>query len=234
MHVAAAARAWGSWMTLVTDEPTSTDETPGAPTFAPRVLLVEDHPAVRAGIRLQLEARGLEIVGEAADGGEALTMIRQAAPSVVMADLRMPGIDGMQLVELIRDERLDVAVVLLSAVTEAHLVQRALDLGARGYVSKDAPIETIVAAVNAVAAGGRYVDPMLLASMLDTPSETLSVRELEVLQQAANGMQNKVIAMELGISEETVKTHLSNVMRKLDSASRTQAVAAGLRRALII
>lgn len=221
-------------MTLVTDEPTSTDEEPGSSTFAPRVLLVEDHPAVRAGIRLQLEARGLEIVGEAADGGEALTMIRQTAPSVVMADLRMPGIDGMQLVELIRDERLDVAVVLLSAVTEAHLVQRALDLGAKGYVSKDAPIETIVAAINAVAAGGRYVDPMLLASMLDAPSETLSVRELEVLQQAANGMQNKVIAMELGISEETVKTHLSNVMRKLDSASRTQAVAAGLRRALII
>lgn len=198
-----------------------------------RVLLVDDHPAVRAGIRLQLESRGVIVVGEAADGGEALTMIRQTAPSVVVADIRMPGIDGMQLIELVRDEQLDVAIVLLSAVTEAHLVQRALDLGASGYVGKAATFETIVAAITAVAAGGRYVDPMLLASLLDAPGETLTARELEVLQHTANGKQNKLIAIELGIGEETVKTHLSNIMRKLDAESRTEAVAAGLRMALV-
>lgn len=206
----------------------------GAMSSELRVLLVEDHPVVRAGIRLQLEARGVDIVGEAADGDEALTLIRRTSPSIVLADMRMPGIDGLRLVELVREEQLDVAIVLLSAVTEANLVQRALDLGASGYVSKDAAIDTVVAAINAVAAGGRYVDPMLLASLLVSPRETLSVREREVLQHAANGMQNKVIALELGIGEETVKTHLSSVMRKLDSASRTEAVASGLRRALIL
>lgn len=220
-------------MTVMQDGTAPSTDTEGGARVAPTILLVEDHPAVRTGIRLQLESHGLAVVGEAADGGEALAMIRQHAPSVVVADLRMPGVDGMQLVERVRDEALDVSVVLLSAVTEAHFVQRALDLGASGYVSKDAPIETIVTAIDVVASGGRYVDPLLLASVLESSNEQLSPRELEVLQQAANGMQNKLIALELDISEETVKTHLSNVMRKLEAASRTEAVAAGLRRALI-
>lgn len=199
-----------------------------------QVLLVDDHPAIRAGIRIQLEEQGLLVVGEAGDGAEALELIRRTTPTVVLADLRMPGVDGLQLIELARGERLDVAFVLLSAATEAHLVQRALDLGARGYVGKDATIDTIVSAIRVCGSGGRYVDPMLIASVMAPASDGLTDRELEILQHAANGKQNKVIAHELGIGEETVKTHLSSVMRKLDAVSRTEAVAEGIRRALIL
>lgn len=198
------------------------------------VLIADDHPAVRDGIRLRLELDDrLSVVGDAADGREALELIREHRPQVVIADLRMPVLDGLQLLHAVNDESLPTRVILLSAHTEAHLVQQALDLGAFGYIGKDSALEMVVDAVCAVAIGNRYIDPTLLAGLLETSEQRLTAREREVLQLAANGMQNKVIAIELKVGEETIKSHVSNVMRKLNANSRTQAVASALRQSLI-
>jgi DNA-binding NarL/FixJ family response regulator len=207
------------------------DHAPQPPT---RVLLADDHPALRAGIRLRLEANdGFQVVGEASDGAAAIHEIVRAAPHVALVDLRMPGIDGLELTRICVRDHPGTRVVLLSALTEAQLVQRALDAGAWGYVAKQSSLDVVVDAVVTVAGGGRYVDPSLLAGVFGGSADQLTDREREVLQMAANGFQNKVIANELGLGEETVKTHLSNVMRKLDAASRTEAVAAALRRSII-
>lgn len=201
---------------------------------ATTVLLADDHPAMRDGIRLRLELDpDIRVVAEAANGTEALELIRGHDPDIALIDLRMPGLDGLGLVAAVRAAELPTRVVLLSALTEAHLVQRALDSGAYGYVGKDSPMEVIVDAVHSVARGSRYIDPTLLAGVLEPSGDRLTDRERQVLQLAANGQQNKVIAQELGLSEETVKSHLSNVMRKLGAQSRTEAVAAALRRSLI-
>jgi DNA-binding NarL/FixJ family response regulator len=199
------------------------------------VLLADDHPALRAGIRLRLEAdAGFEVVEEASDGAAAIDGIARTDPQVALVDLRMPGIDGLELARIVTRDHPATRVVLLSALTEAQLVQRALDAGAWGYVAKESSLDVVVDAITTVAAGGRYFDPSLLAGLFTTTSgDRLTDREREVLQMAANGHQNKVIASALGLGEETVKTHLSSVMRKLDAASRTEAVAAALRRSII-
>lgn len=200
----------------------------------PRVVLADDHPALRAGIRARLEIdESAVVVGEASDGERALDLVQQLRPDVALLDLRMPGLDGIEVATRIRMQGLPTHVVLLTALTDTELVQHALDVGVRGYVDKGSHLDVMVAAVRAVAAGERYVDPSLLAGFVASSGETLSRRELQVLQLAANGLQNKTIAAELDLSEETVKSHLRNVMRKLDVQSRTGAVATAFRRSLI-
>lgn len=198
------------------------------------VLLADDHPAMRDGLRLRL---GLDptirVVAEASDGAQALELIRSHTPDIALVDLRMPGLDGMALVAAVREANVPTRMVLVSALTEGHLVQRALDVGAYGYVGKDSPMDVIVDAIHSVSRGARYIDPTLLAVVLEPGGDRLTEREREVLQLAADGKQNKVIAQTLGLSEETIKSHLSNVMRKLGAQSRTEAVAAALRRSLI-
>ena len=200
----------------------------------PRVVLADDHPALLSGIRLHLERAGLAtVVGKITNGAETLPQIRALRPDIALVDVRMQGMDGLELVRTVATEQSFTRVILLSALSEAHLVQRALTAGAFGYVSKEAPVDVLCAAVASVAAGSRFVDPTLLAGVLGPDGELLTEREREVLQLVADGMQNKGIALRLGVSEETVKTHLSNVMRKLGAASRTEAVASALRRAII-
>jgi two-component system nitrate/nitrite response regulator NarL len=206
----------------------------GEPRAPLRLLLVDDHPALRAGIRLQLES-GLvaTVVGEASDGSSALAEIERLRPDVALVDLRMPGMDGLDLTRTVVRDELGTRIVLLSALTEPHLVRSALDAGAWGYVGKEAPLDVICDAIAAVGTGTRYIDPTLLAALVGPTANQLTPREREVLQLAADGHQNKVIALELGLGDETVKTHLSTIMRKLDAASRTEAVAFALRRSII-
>ena len=195
------------------------------------VVLADDHPAIRAGLRMQLERiPGVQVLAEAQDGDEAVTAIEEHRPDVAVVDLRMPGKDGIEIAAAVGD---DTRVVLLSATTDSQVVQRALEAGAAGYVDKESGLDIIEAAVREVARGRRYVDPSLVAGLLDSAGERLSEREIQVLQLAGNGMQNKTIAAQLALSEETVKSHISNIMRKLDAHSRTEAVAAALRRSLI-
>lgn len=201
----------------------------------PRVLLADDHPALRTGIRARLEIDAVAVVvAEAGDGVHALELVQEHQPDLALLDLRMPGLDGVEVAEQILRRRLPTRVVLLTALTDVELIQHALEVGVRGYVDKGSHLDVMVAAVQAVAAGQRFVDPSLLASFVaGAARESLSQRELQVLQLTANGMQNKTIALELDLSEETVKSHLRNVMRKLDVQSRTGAVTAAFRRSLI-
>jgi DNA-binding NarL/FixJ family response regulator len=196
------------------------------------IVLADDHPAIRMGVRMRLEQESdLQVVAEARDGREAVHMIQSIHPDVAVLDLRMPELDGIEVTTQVVGNH--TRVVLLSAASDSHLIQRALDAGASGYVDKESPIDVVVQAVHAVAAGRSFIDPSLVASLLHGGDARLSPRELEVLQLAADGMQNRAIAGELALSEETVKSHVSNVIRKLDASSRTQAVAEALRRSLI-
>jgi DNA-binding NarL/FixJ family response regulator len=200
----------------------------------PRVVIADDHPAMRYGIRLRLELdAGATVVGEADNGVLALQLLHDLRPDIAVVDMRMPGLDGIEVATRARREGLSTRVIVLTALADTALVQRALAAGVRGYVDKLSPTEVLVRAIEAVMAGDRFVDPKLLANVVDLDREQLSARELEVLQLAANGMQNKVIALELDLSEETVKSHLRNVLRKLGASSRTEAVAAAMRRSII-
>lgn len=186
------------------------------------------------GLKLQLErAAGVEVVGEGSDGSQALELIRMLQPDVAVLDLRMPGLDGIEVAVRASTVSSATRVVIFSSAAEPHVVQRALDAGVVGYVHKESPIEQVITAVRAAAVGGRYVDPNLVAALLGLTGDRLSERELEVLQLAADGNQNRGIAQKLHLSEETVKSHISNVIRKLGANSRTEAVASALRRSLI-
>lgn len=199
---------------------------------ATTVVLADDHPAIRMGVRMRLEREpGVTIIGEAADGPEAIELIRQLHPDVAIVDLRMPSSDGIDVTSAVVGNH--TKVVLLSAVGDAHLVQQALDAGATGYVDKESPLDVLVSAVQSAARGRSFVDPSLVAGLLDPTDRRLSPREREVLQLAADGLQNRAIAAKLHLSEETVKSHVSSVIRKLDASSRTQAVAEALRRSII-
>lgn len=196
------------------------------------VLLADDHSATRLGVRLRLEEDpDLHVVAECADGEDAARTIRRVRPDVAVLDLNMPGLDGLEVIASVGD--CPTRFVLLTGWSDPVVVQRALDAGADGFVDKVSPIEVVVSAVRVVANGGRYIDPTLVAAVLEAVSDRLSGREVEVLQLAADGRQNKEIASSLGLSGETVKSHISNILRKLGAHSRTEAVATALRRSLI-
>lgn len=200
---------------------------------APSVVLADDHPALREGIRLRLELDGVGVVvAEAEDGVEALAAVRTHYPQVAVLDVNMPLLDGVSITRQLRLEDSPTRVILYTAVTDPVIIQHALAAGAHGFVDKLSSLDVLIAAIDATIAGERFVDPRLIANLL-TDDDHLSPRELQVLQLAADGMQNKAIALRLGVGDETVKSHLSNVMRKLHADSRTGAVATGLRRSLI-
>jgi DNA-binding NarL/FixJ family response regulator len=196
------------------------------------VVLADDHSATRLGTRLRLEQEpGVRVVAECSDGVEAASTIRELRPDVAVVDMNMPGLDGLEVIAAVGE--CPTRFVLLTAWSDPVVVQRALDAGAYGFVDKVSPLDVLASAVQVVSQGRRYIDPSLIAGVLDVASDRLSEREVEVLQMAAGGSQNKEIAARLGLSEETVKSHVSNVIRKLGATSRTEAVANALRRALI-
>lgn len=200
----------------------------------PTCVLADDHPAIRTGLRLRLEGDGVvRVVGEADDGVQALELIRSERPTIALVDLRMPRVDGMQVLAAARSEHLATRIVLVTALAERHLVEKAIAAGADGYVSKDSPLDVVVQAVETVTQGRTFIDPQLTHMLLSPDTERLSAREMQVLTLLGQGMQNKVIAAELGISEETVKTYVTNIMRKLGASSRTEAVVSAIRSSLI-
>ena len=196
------------------------------------VLLADDHAATRLGVKLRLEDDPtMRVVAECVNGVEAAGEIRRLRPDIAVLDLNMPGLDGLEVIAAVAD--CPTRFVLLTGWSDPVVVRRAIDAGADGFVDKVSPLEVVVNAVRVVAGGGRFIDPTLVASVLEAVSDRLSQRELEVLQLAADGRQNKEIASSLGLSDETVKSHISNVIRKLGAHSRTEAVATALRRSLI-
>jgi DNA-binding NarL/FixJ family response regulator len=193
-----------------------------------RVLLVDDHQLVRAGLASLIEAAdGLDVVGEAADGAEALEVAARTRPDVVLMDLSMPTMDGVASTRALLSWQADLAVVVLTSFVDQGRVADALAAGAVGYLLKDSDPRDLIAGIRAAAAGHAPLDPRVTRSLLPSapraPADALSDRERQVLRLVAKGMANKQIGRALGISEHTVKVHLGNVFRHIGVGDRTSA-----------
>jgi DNA-binding NarL/FixJ family response regulator len=207
------------------------------------VLIADDHPIVRDGLRGILSAEpppgeeGFAVLGEAADGAEAITLAERLRPAVVLMDLRMPGTDGVTAISELARLRNPARVLVLTTYDTDSDVLPAIEAGATGYLLKDAPREELFRAVRAAARGQAVLSPAvagrLLGRMREPAREPLSQRELEVLTLVARGSTNKETAKKLFISEATVKTHLIHVYAKLGVKDRAAAVAVGFERGLL-
>jgi len=200
------------------------------------VLIADDHEVVREGLRLSLlRSPHIRIVGEAPDGETAVALAERRRPDVVIMDLRMPGMDGIEATEEVLRRVPDTAVIVFTAYSERALLTRSLESGARGYILKEAPHETLLRAIEKVAAGETFVDPALMPNLVQgrDGGEILTQREREILQLLADGMSNADVAQRLFISQETVKSHVRHILVKLEADTRTQAVAIALREAMI-
>ncbi len=207
--------------------------------MAIRVVIADDHSVVRQGLRMFLALdRELEVVGEAANGAEALERARQLRPNVVLMDLIMPVMDGIAATTAIRRELPETEVVALTSVLEDASVVGAVRAGAIGYLLKDTQGDELCRAIKAAAAGQVQLAPQAAARLMrevrapDSP-ETLTERETDVLRLLAQGQANKEIARALGIGEQTVKTHVSSILAKLGVQSRTQAALHAARIGLV-
>jgi two-component system invasion response regulator UvrY len=206
-----------------------------------RVLLVDDHTVVRTGFRLLLETvSDVRVVAEADSGEAACVRFDEATPDVVVLDLSMPGMGGLETIRRLRARNKDVRTLALSAHDDAMHARRALRQGALGFLSKRTAPETLLEAVRMVAAGQRYIDPKLaqeiaLAEVGGTPSpvESLSEREFEVFLRLANGAAVPQIASELNLSASTVGTHLYNIKQKLQAGNQAELTLIALRAGLI-
>jgi DNA-binding NarL/FixJ family response regulator len=204
-----------------------------------RILLVDDHTVVRKGLRTFLSFDSeLEVVGEAADGAQALTLARELTPDVVLMDLLMPGMDGIAATAAIRRALPETEVLALTSVLEDASVVGAVRAGAIGYLLKDTQAEALCQAIKAAAAGQVQLTPKAAARLMQaisTPEspEALTERETEVLRLLAQGQSNKQIAHSLHNTEQTIKTHVSRILSKLGVQSRTQATLYAIRIGLV-
>jgi DNA-binding NarL/FixJ family response regulator len=192
------------------------------------VLVVDDHQLVRAGIITLLDAAAdMQVVGEAADGQQALEVAREVGPSVALMDLSMPGLDGVEATRLLLAEQPDIRIVALTSFSDRQRVGAVLSAGAVGYLLKDSRPDELLAAIRAAAAGHAPLDPRVAGALLPGrqkgAANQLSERELQVLRLAAAGLANKQIARRLGISESTVKVHVGSVFRRIGVRDRTSA-----------
>jgi NarL family two-component system response regulator LiaR len=201
------------------------------------VVLVDDHRVVTHSLRLYLESfPDLRIAGIAATGEELLHRVDEWQPQVVLVDLLMPGgIDGLETTRRILQRKPEVRVVALTASTDEARMMGVLRAGAAGYVRKDADPETLLAAVRAVAKGKTYIDPAIGHQLIESAASgvALTTREVEVLRHVVLGLSNKEIAGALAVGEETVKTHVGNVLAKLQVENRAQAIVQAIKRGLV-
>ena len=208
--------------------------------MAIRVVLADDHAVVRKGVRELLEDEpNIEVVGEASDGQQAVELAVALQPDVVVMDVAMPELSGVEATKRIRSLAPTVRILALTAYDDEPYIFGLLDAGATGYVLKTAESREIVRAVRAAAAGQAVLDPKVATRVVArarqpaAPAEALTERELTILRLAARGLTNKQIGAELDISDRTVQNHLANIYAKLLVASRTEAVTVALQRGLI-
>jgi len=211
-----------------------------------RVLIVDDHDLFRTGLRNLLEEQGVQVVGEAATGGEAVRSVQELAPDVVVMDLNMPGMGGVDATRHIAGVSPLTRVVVLTISDQDADVMDAILAGACGYLLKDSSIQDLMAGIQAAYRGESLISPMIAAKVLqrvratsaqpeiaDTIRSELSAREIEVLKLIANGKDNAVIAGELHISPKTVKNHISNILMKLQIDNRIQAAVYAVRSGIV-
>ena len=207
-----------------------------------RVLIADDHAVVREGLRAFLALQDdVEVVGEAADGEEAVRAVARLEPDVALVDLVMPRVDGIQAIGRIRTERPDTRVIVLTSFVDEDKMLPAVRAGAVGYLLKDVAPQELVSAIRTVHAGGTLLHPTVVEELVREVSRDgaaaapnpLTAREREVLTLIARGRANKAIAFELGVAEKTVKTHVSNILGKLNLTDRTQAALYAVREGLV-
>ena len=213
-----------------------------------RVLLVDDHPLVRDGIASLLRARGLEVVGEASDGLEALYKARLLRPDVILMDIRMPGLNGLEATRLIKTELPEIKIVMLTVSDEDQDLFEAIKSGAEGYLLKSMHADEFFTLLESIERGEIPIPPSMASRILNefvrhgrrssppdnaSDRESLTERETEVLQLVVQGFSNREIANTLTISENTVKFHLKNILAKLHARNRAEAVAYALQTGLV-
>jgi DNA-binding NarL/FixJ family response regulator len=200
-----------------------------------KILIVDDHPIMRVGIAALISSsKEMECVGQAGTGEEAIQQHDALKPDVTLMDLRLPGISGVETIRRIRQTSPDARIIVLTTYEGDEDIHQAMEAGASGYLVKGLPQEMLVNAVRRVHAGGRYLPPpMSQALAARTPDSNLSTRERQVLALVAKGNSNKEIAVALGITEATVKCHVSVILMRLNASDRTQAVVTALQRGLI-
>jgi DNA-binding NarL/FixJ family response regulator len=200
-------------------------------------VVADDHPAVLEAVAEFLVQGGIEVIARARDGEEALEKIEQRKPQVALVDVRMPKLGGIELTRRVQRSTPETSILLYTGYGDRALLTEALDAGVRGFVLKEAPMDDLLRAVQSVASGGTYVDPVLAgtlaASSIGNKLPELTQRERDVLRLLADGLATEEIGKRLYISAETVRTHVRKAMDKLDADTRTQAVARALRDRLI-
>ena len=207
------------------------------------VVIVDDHKIVREGIRQLLEFDGkIKVIGEAGNGLECLDLLKNDIPDVLLLDINMPGMNGLEVLQNIRKNRIDVKVIILTVHNETEYLLRAVDLNVDGYILKDSESEVLKNAIYSVCNGEKYVQPELIPTLnskminrnIDKEKiNSLTKREIEVLIAISSGLLNKEIAINLGISERTVKNHISNIFKKIDVADRTQAAVFAIKNDIV-
>jgi DNA-binding NarL/FixJ family response regulator len=208
-----------------------------------RILIVDDHPVVREGIGSMLKKEAdFKVIGEASNGLEAVERARELAPDVVLMDLRMPEMDGVEAIIKIKAERPEVKFIILTTYSDDEYIFKGIAAGARAYLLKDAPRDELFKAIRMVSRGESLIQPVVASRVLDklaelsrkTPAgDTLSDREIEVLRLMAGGESNKDIADQLSITQSTVKTHITSIFQKLNVTTRTEAVTNALKKGII-
>ncbi|MEW6034229.1 MAG: response regulator transcription factor [Chloroflexota bacterium] len=214
-----------------------------------RILVVDDHPVVREGLRTMLSGEaGFQIVGEAGNGEEAIEKAQQLEPDVMLVDIRMPGMNGIEVTRRIKSERPTTAVIVLTMYDSEMYVVEAIRAGAAGYLVKDSSRDLLCHSIRAVVNGGTMVRSGLLRQAVQlllntprhvpreagsTPTERFTARELDVLRLVAQGLSNRPIARELNLAEVTVKKHVQNIIGKLGASDRTHAAIVAVRLGLV-
>ena len=199
-----------------------------------KLVVIDDHEALRGGLEVLLEQNGFEVVGAAGNVASGLDLVEHAEPEVALADIRLPDGSGIDLTRDLLTRHPDLAVVLYTGDADADLLYEGLDSGARGYALKAGSMDELLAALRQVAAGGSYVDPrldrILLSPRATSHVPQLSPREREIMHLMAEGMTAEAIAAKIAVSVETVRTHVRNVIRKLQARNRVHAIAIALER----
>jgi two-component system, NarL family, response regulator len=200
-----------------------------------RILVADDHPVVQAGLTSMLNSNdGIEVVGSASSGTEALKILEQKRPDILLLDLRMPGMNGIETLTAMQKMNTTTRAIVLTSFETDENIYRAVRAGAQGYLLKDAPQEQMLEAIVSVHAGKRFIPKEIAARLADRMMRSnLTARELEILEMLAKGLTNKQIGCALTISENTVRNHLKCVMGKLDVSDRTEAVAVAIQQGIL-
>jgi two-component system response regulator DegU len=208
-----------------------------------KVMLVDDHALIREGIKQLLEFDGsIDVIEQASDGAECLEKLQHVQPDILLLDINMPNVNGIEVLEEIKKKNIPVKVLMLTVHSEEEYLVQAVDIGANGYILKDSGSEELKKAIQSVMEGDSYIQPSLIPSLnsrlvnrnIDKEKiAALTKREMEILTQIAGGMFNKEIAMNLNISERTVKNHISNIFKKIDVSDRTQAAVFAIRNNIV-